>query len=201
MNIFPNLSIENSHSGVIAGIDEAGRGPLAGPVVASAVILDINNIPDGLNDSKKLTAKKREILFDEIYKSAQVRVGIATVSEIDEINILNATFLAMQRAVTALPSLPDIALIDGNRISKTFPCKCECIVKGDTKSLSIASASIIAKVTRDRIMQKLAEAHPHYGWHKNAGYGTKEHLQAIDKHGITDEHRRTFSPIKQMVLI
>lgn len=197
----PDLSIESLYDGVIAGIDEAGRGPLAGPVVAAAVILDINNIPKGLNDSKKLSLKQREVLFEHIIETSKIGIGQATVKEIDEINILNASYLAMERAVKQLAVIPTVALVDGNRTKHALPCKHECIIKGDGKSLSIAAASIIAKVTRDRIMLKLAEKYKMYGWHTNAGYGTREHMEAISKYGITEEHRKTFAPIKQMVLI
>jgi len=191
---FPNLEIEKSTSGIIAGVDEAGRGPWAGPVVAAAVILDKNNIPDGINDSKKIKLPKRELLFDEIMRTAQVGVGIVSAQEIDEINILQATMLAMQRAVGGLPELPDTALIDGNKCPD-LKCNRIAIVKGDTKSLSIAAASIIAKVTRDRIMHKLSDEFPEYGWVTNSGYGTKIHQEALLKFGVTKHHRKSYKPI------
>jgi ribonuclease HII len=185
-------------------VDEAGRGPLAGPVVAGAVILNEARLPQdllhGLNDSKKLSATKRADLFALLHTcgAALIGVGRAEVAEIDAINILNATYLAMQRAVAALPQTATIALIDGNRAPK-LPCAVQTIVKGDAKSLSIAAASIIAKVTRDRVMHELAAAFPGYGWERNMGYGTAAHMNGIARLGITQHHRRTFAPIKEMV--
>ncbi|MGE4611996.1 MAG: ribonuclease HII [Paracoccaceae bacterium] len=183
----------------VCGIDEAGRGPWAGPVVASAVILNLTEVPEGLNDSKKLTAKRRDVLFDAISKSALVGIGTATVQEIDEINILQATFLAMRRAVADLPALPNYALIDGNKIPPDFPCDAEAIVKGDGRSVSIAAASIIAKVTRDRIMVALAQQFPGYGWERNAGYGVKAHQEGLNRLGVTPHHRVSFKPIHKML--
>jgi len=183
----------------VCGIDEAGRGPWAGPVVASAVILDPANIPDGLNDSKKLTAKRRDALFDVINEVAQVGVGIATVQEIDDINILQATFLAMRRAMEDLPEQPAYALIDGNKIPPNLSCPAEAIVKGDGRSVSIAAASIIAKVTRDRIMVTLAQQFPGYGWERNAGYGVKAHQEGLNRLGVTPHHRVSFKPIHKML--
>ncbi|MBF0589975.1 MAG: ribonuclease HII [Magnetococcales bacterium] len=182
----------------ICGVDEAGRGPLCGPVVAGAVILDPNHLPDGLNDSKKLTATKRESLFDAILAQAQFGVGLASVEEIDELNILHASMLAMSRAVRDLQSKTDVhfALIDGNRLPKDLPVPGEAVVKGDGRSLSIAAASIIAKVTRDRMMTQLDAQYPQYGWAKSQGYPTKVHLQALAEHGVTPHHRRSFKPVK-----
>ncbi len=176
----------------VGGIDEAGRGPLAGPVAAACVILDPTNIPAGINDSKKLSAKKREQLFDEIYASA-VAVSCATVDEktIDEINILNATKLAMRMAVEKLPVKPDFLLIDGNFTIKLSENE-RCIVGGDALSLSIAAASIIAKVTRDRLMMRIDEEFPMYGFAKHKGYGTKAHTEAILKFGPCKYHRSSF---------
>ena len=196
--IFPDFSFELTAGGIVCGVDEAGRGPWAGCVSASAVILDAKNIPKGLNDSKKLTHAKRELLYAEIMASAKVGVGIATAGEIDQINILEATKLAMQRAVANLGITPDLALIDGNK-APALPCKTQTIIGGDAKSLSIAAASIIAKVTRDRMMCELAVAHPEYGWERNAGYGTKHHQQALAKYGITEHHRRSFKPIRSLI--
>ena len=200
----PDLSIENGYSGVVIGVDEAGRGPLAGSVVAGAVILDPSNIPDGINDSKKLSVKKRDSLYNVLIKNAICGIGIASVEEIDEVNILNATYLAMNRAISEVMKQcaepPTIALIDGNKIPKNCPCPAVSVVKGDTKSLSIAAASIIAKVTRDKMMLELHEKHPEYQWDSNSGYGTKAHREALDKHGITEHHRKTFSPIKEMLM-
>ena len=172
---------------LICGIDEAGRGPLCGPVCAAAVILKQNVVIDGLNDSKKLSEKKRELLFDVIKeKAVGYGVSCATPEEIDSINILNATFLAMKRAVEQLPFVPELALIDGNRI-KGLSIPAKCIVKGDGKSASIAAASILAKVTRDRYMLEVAEKYPLYNIGKHKGYPTPEHIEAVKKHGAPKE--------------
>jgi ribonuclease HII len=196
--LVPNFSFESAalsqgHT-IICGIDEAGRGPWAGPVVASAVILDAKNIPHGLNDSKKLNEAKREVLFDPIMQSSQVGIGIVSAAEIDEINILQATFLAMQRAFDQLKTKPDLALIDGNKSPKLI-CKTQTIIGGDAKSLSIAAASIIAKVTRDRIMHQHDQTYPHYGFARHKGYGTAAHSAALAIHGPCAEHRKSFKPI------
>lgn len=194
----PDLSIEAAFTGIVAGIDEAGRGPWAGPVVAAAVILNKERLPSGINDSKKLSAARRDVLFDAILMNAATGVGIATVEEIDRLNILEATKLAMQRAVASLTVAPDMALVDGNR-APLVPCKVQTIVGGDAKSLSIAAASIVAKVTRDRIMQELAVQFPGYGWERNAGYGTASHQQALATLGVTPHHRRSFAPIRALL--
>lgn len=191
----PDFSYEDMHEGVVAGVDEAGRGPLAGPVVAGAVILPRKGVPRGINDSKQLSALEREALFERICKRAQVGVGIASVEEIDQLNILGATKLAMRRAVEALPCCPDVALVDGNQ-PPVLPCRAVCLVSGDSLSLSIAAASIVAKVTRDRIMQQLALEHPGYGWERNAGYGTRQHQLALMSLGVTIHHRRSFAPVR-----
>lgn len=183
----------------IAGVDEAGRGPLAGPVVAAAVVLDPAAIPPGLNDSKKLTAKRREALFDAILASAQVGIGVSEVEEIDRINILEASLLAMERAVAALPEPAHHCLIDGNIRPRGMTIPCDPVVKGDAISVSIAAASIIAKVTRDRIMVGLAQQHPGYGWERNMGYGAAVHLSGLRDLGITQHHRRSFAPIHKML--
>ena len=183
----------------VAGVDEAGRGPLCGPVVAAAVVLDARRIPGGLNDSKKLTAARRAYLYDQILGCAAVGVGQASVAEIDAINILRASHLAMMRAIAALPRGVDHVLIDGNLIPRDMTISAEAIVKGDARSLSIAAASIIAKVERDRIMVDLAQQHPGYGWERNAGYPTKEHLEAVVKIGVTPHHRRSFKPIHNIL--
>lgn len=177
---------------LIAGVDEAGRGPLAGPVYAAAVILPQDIRLDGINDSKKLSPKKREELFDEITEKA-VCYSIFSVDEkkIDEINILNATHMAMNGAVNSLSKKPDYVIIDGNSI-KGMDIPHETIVKGDAKSISIASASILAKVARDRYITKMAEIYPEYGFEKHKGYGTKEHTEAILKYGVCPIHRKTF---------
>jgi len=185
----------------VCGIDEAGRGPLAGPVVAAAVVLPIGYELPGLNDSKKLTARKREQLFEELMADARVLkcVATATVQEIDELNILRATHLAMARAAQGLPEPADFCLIDGLPVPG-FPLPSANLVKGDARSLSIAAASILAKVTRDRYMCELAAQYPQYGFERHAGYGTKAHMQAIHKYGITPHHRRSFAPVAQMEL-
>lgn len=183
---------------VVAGVDEAGRGPWAGPVVAGAAILDCKNIPSGLNDSKKLSAARRTALFNEIIETAKVSVGLASVEEIDSLNILAATKLAMHRAVAGLGIAPALVLVDGNQAPK-LECLVQTVIGGDAKSLSIAAASIIAKVTRDRLMEGLSREHPHYGWEKNAGYGTRAHQDGIAKYGITEHHRRSFRPIREFL--
>jgi len=185
--------------GLVAGVDEAGRGPLAGPVVAAAVILNRLKIPKGLNDSKQLSAERRDELYSHIMFSAlAVGVGEASVDEIDLINIRQATHMAMARAVRALKFQPAFALVDGND-APPLPCPCETIVEGDAKSLSIAAASIIAKVTRDRMMAALAREFPPYGWERNAGYGTREHQAALALYGVTPHHRRSFAPIRRLL--
>lgn len=182
----------------IAGIDEAGRGPWAGPVVAAAVILDKDNIPTGLQDSKKMSAKKRELLFDAIKERSIIGVGMCNIEEIDRLNILQASLKAMTKALDKLTSCATYALIDGNKCpSVDIPC--QAVVRGDGTVLSIAAASIIAKVTRDRIMQDLGAEFPGYGWERNMGYGTKEHREGLVAHGITPHHRRSFAPIKALL--
>ena len=196
----PNLAYERaSPHAIICGVDEAGRGPWAGPVCAAAVILDQANIPDGLNDSKKLSEARREQLFPLIMASADVGVGLVSAQEIDEINILQATYLAMSRAVTALKSKPTLALVDGNRAPKLF-CATQTIIGGDAKSLSIAAASIIAKVTRDRLMIEMDKASPAYGFAKHKGYGTALHAAALAKYGPCTEHRFSFAPIRKLTM-
>ncbi len=188
---YEKLAIEKGFK-TVCGIDEAGRGPLAGPVYAAAVILPIDLEIDGLNDSKKLTEKKREALFDVICEKAiSYSIGIATEKEIDEINILNATFLAMRRAVDGLSVKPDYALIDGNQ-HPGLSIQDETVVKGDGKSMSIAAASILAKVSRDRFMLNIAEKYPEYCFEKHKGYGTKLHYEMIEKYGVSPVHRRSF---------
>ena len=188
--------IEESHfnNGIqlICGVDEAGRGPLAGPVCAAAVILPPHADIPGLNDSKKLSDKRRRELFPLIKEAAVAYgIGIATHKEIDEINILQATYLAMERAIQALSVKPELALIDGNR-AKDFGLPVETVVKGDSRSASIAAASILAKVTRDDMMLELANTYPQYGFEIHKGYGTKAHYAALTEHGMCDAHRRSF---------
>lgn len=183
----------------IAGVDEVGRGPLAGPVTAAAVILDPANIPEGLNDSKKLSARKRDAVEQAILQGATVSIAHATVKEIDSHNILRASHIAMERAVAALDPQPDYLLIDGNLIPKGLALPAEAVVKGDGKSLSIAAASIVAKQARDRIMVDLAQQFPGYGWEKNAGYPSKQHREALVELGVTPHHRRSFKPVHKIL--
>lgn len=183
----------------VAGLDEVGRGPLAGPVVAAAVVLDPNNIPDGLNDSKQVTAKRREALFEILEEVADVSVANASVREIEEHNILRASHLAMVRALSGLKAPADFVLIDGNMVPRGLNLANETLVKGDTRSLSIAAASIVAKVWRDRLMVSLAQQHPGYGWDTNMGYPTKEHKAGLKSHGVTLHHRRTFAPVHNIL--
>ena len=184
---------------LIAGVDEVGRGPLAGPVTAAAVILDPDDIPAGLNDSKKLSASARERLAVEIDARARVSIAHASVEEIDHLNILRAAHLAMVRAVKGLGLPVDHALIDGNMIPDGLPCAATALVKGDSRSVSIAAASIVAKVARDRIMVDLAQQHPGYGWETNAGYPTKVHREALQILGVTPHHRRSFKRVHNML--
>lgn len=190
----PDRKFERVHAGLVAGVDEVGRGPWAGPVVAAAVIFKRGAIPRGIDDSKLLTRTRREALFEALHDTAIIGVGQASVEEIERLNILAAAMLAMSRAVADLAVVPDHALIDGNR-APDLPCPATTLVGGDRRSLSIAAASIIAKVTRDRLMTHLAADHPGYGWERNAGYGTPEHTAALDRLGITVHHRRGFAPI------
>ncbi|CAN1490356.1 RnhB Ribonuclease HII [Paracoccaceae bacterium] len=199
--IVPDFTYETavmSHGArFVVGVDEVGRGPLAGPVTACAVRLDPARIPQGLRDSKVLTAARRESLFAEIMAVADVSIAHATVEEIDTLNILRASHLAMERAIAGLSA--DHALIDGNLIPRGLTIPATAIVKGDAKCLSIAAASIVAKVTRDRIMVDLAQHYPGYGWDRNAGYPTKEHLEALLNLGVTPVHRRSFKPVHNIL--
>lgn len=177
----------------ICGVDEAGRGPLAGPVCAAAVILPTDFYIEGLNDSKKLSEKKREELFDVITENAiAYSINYGTLEEIEQFNILNATFLAMNRSIEGLSVKPDYCLIDGNRIPKEIKFPCETVIKGDSLSCSIAAASILAKVTRDRLMLEYDKKYPQYGFAKHKGYGTKAHYEAIRNHGVCEIHRLSF---------
>jgi len=185
----------------VCGVDEVGRGPCAGPVVAAAVILDRdliqNDVLTKINDSKKLNGAVRDHLFEILTRHCDHGIGMASVGEIDTLNIRQASLLAMTRAVEALSVPPHHALIDGRDIPHGLTCAATPVIGGDGKSLSIAAASIVAKVTRDRLMGDLADIHPGYGWERNAGYGTKEHLIALDIQGVTVHHRRSFAPVKK----
>lgn len=196
----PELHIryEQSFGGLVCGVDEAGRGPLAGPVVAAAVILRPDAVPDGLADSKKLTAKRRDHLYECLLSDAETAIGISDVDEIDRLNILRASLLAMQRAVESLPSYSSLslALVDGNQ-PPPLACRHQTLVRGDALCLSIAAASIIAKVTRDRMMQEYAALYPQYGFEKHAGYGTAAHLTALETHGVSPIHRQSFAPVRE----
>ena len=187
---------------IICGVDEVGRGPLAGPVIAAAAIIPAAGLPPEIvhlvRDSKKLTAKIRTALFGPLTTLCPHACAEASIAEITDMNILWASMLAMQRAVRALPCVPDFVLVDGNRCPQ-FDCPAQAIVKGDDRSLSIAVASIIAKVTRDRLMAELAVAYPHYGWEHNAGYGTTQHLEALRRHGATPWHRDSFAPVSEIL--
>lgn len=204
----PDFEYEDKLNAVTAGIDEAGRGPWAGPVAAGAVIILDRRLDDfllqGLNDSKKLTAKKREQLFEHLLAAQErgqvaIGIGLASAQEIDEKNILQATFEAMRRAVAQLKVKPQYALIDGNQKPKDFPCPSYTVIKGDAKSYSIAAASIVAKVYRDRLMTELAQKYPYYGFEKNAGYGTAAHIAGLKEHGVIAEHRRSYKPIQEFL--
>ena len=196
---YPNFALENGLSGLIAGVDEVGRGPLAGPVISAAVVFTDRNISiDGIKDSKKLTPKSRQILYKKIISVAKFGIGIANVEEINSYNILQATKLSMERALTDLNLELDYVLVDGNQSIKV-KYQVKPIVNGDNLSVSIAAASIIAKVTRDQLMKELHNAYPEYNWYKNKGYGTKEHLSAIHLHGITEHHRKNFAPVSVFV--
>ena len=198
----PSFRYELRFEGCIAGIDEAGRGPLAGPVVAAAAVIDRmaakRRLLRLIDDSKKLALENREEAYEAMVASGLVQFAVAeaSVEEIDRINILQATFLAMRRALEALALQPDIVLIDGNQVPPQLSCRAETIIDGDAHSYSIAAASIFAKVTRDRQMARLAEAFPGYGWERNRGYGSREHLDALDRLGLTPHHRTSFAPVR-----
>lgn len=183
----------------VTGVDEVGRGPLAGPVTAAAVILDAGNIPEGLNDSKRLSAKRRQVLNDLLMHCADISIAHASVAEIDQINILRASHLAMERAVAGLRQPADMALIDGNMIPRNLTIPARAIIKGDAISLSIAAASIVAKTARDKIMWDLAQQFPGYGWETNAGYPSKSHKLALQNLGVTPHHRRSFKPVHNIL--
>ena len=195
----PCFKIEKAFPEPLAGVDEAGCAPLAGPVVAAAVVLDRVKFPRGIDDSKAIPAREREAICAKLYKVARVGVGIASVEEIDRLNIYWARMLAMTRAVEALGFDPAWVLVDGNACPR-WQRPSKAIVAGDAKCRSIAAASIVAKVTRDRIMADYAREHPGYGWETNKGYGTPEHYRALDSLGLTPLHRRSFAPVRQLAL-
>jgi len=194
----PSYKFDEAYESPIIGVDEVGRGPLAGPVISAAIILNKEIIPEGINDSKKLSKKKRIIINEQLISHHSYAIGMATVEEIDKINILQASLLSMKRAILGLNIEPKSILVDGNKLPdleyKMYP-----IVKGDSKSVSIAAASIIAKVYRDKLMEDLSIQYPGYYWEKNSGYGTKQHLLALNNLGVTPIHRKTFAPIYNML--
>lgn len=202
----PDFNLELQKAGLVCGLDEVGRAPLAGPVVAACVYIPSDkrdhNVWEHVNDSKKITHKKRESLFEGIQNNSCWAIAECSVEEIENINILQASFLAMRRALEVMQKnfsvQMDGALVDGH-IAPALPCAVQCIIKGDSKSVSIAAASIIAKVYRDRLMIELSKKHSHYGWESNAGYPTRTHLDGIQKHGITAHHRKTFAPVRNFI--
>ena len=205
MGIMPSFRFELRCEGRVAGIDEVGRGPLAGPVVAAAAVIDraraARKLLRMIDDSKKLTLEQREEAYEAMIASGVVQFAVAeaSVEEIDRINILQATYLAMRRAVQALAEQPEVVLIDGNRAPPQLGCRAETIVGGDAHSYSIAAASIFAKVTRDRYMHALASSYPGYGWETNRGYGSQQHLEALSLLGPTPHHRRSFAPVTRLI--
>lgn len=194
----PSFELEDAHGGIVCGLDEVGRGPLAGPVVAACVIIPADkrglSFTTDIRDSKKIPKPKLQALFDHIQEHFVCSIAEVSVEEIDAINILQASLKAMQMAYLEA----DLALVDGNRCPK-LPCKTQAVIGGDNKSVSIAAASIVAKVHRDRLMKKLAQDHPYYGWESNAGYGAAAHMAGIEKHGITPHHRKSFAPIRNFI--
>lgn len=204
----PDFELEHGTQQLVFGLDEVGRAPLCGPVVVGCVYIpkDKYDAPvwASVNDSKKLSKKKREALFEDIKAACLWSVAEASVQEVENLNIVGASFLAMKRALLDVMRQIDteneyLALIDGHISPKNFPCPTQTVIKGDSKSISIAAASILAKVARDRYMEKLAGQHPHYGWERNAGYPTREHLEAINTHGLTSHHRKTFAPVRNFL--
>lgn len=204
----PDFLLEDECEGIVAGVDEAGRGPWVGPVVAGCAVFLSRNVDakllENLDDSKKLSKKKREMLYSLLQQEAKkgtmlIGIGQASAEEIDCINILQASFLAMKRAIFAAKVTPDIVLVDGNREPKNFGCAVRAVIKGDAKSFSVSAASILAKVYRDRLMEQMAEKYPGYGFEKNAGYGTKAHIEGLRKYGITPEHRKSYAPVKEFL--
>ncbi len=207
----PDFAFENKFNGLVAGIDEAGRGPWAGPVVAGAVVFLTRDVDEyllqNLDDSKKISAKKREILYQKLLEAKEkgqilLSIGQASAEEIDKLNILQATFTAMRRALDNLGKIPQYALIDGNQKPQNFPCESYTVIKGDARSYSIAAASIAAKVYRDHLMRDLAQQYPYYAFEKNAGYGTKAHIEGLKNHGIiSGVHRVSYKPIQEFLKV
>ncbi len=204
----PDFLLEDEINGVAAGVAEAGRGPWVGPVVAGCAVFLSRGVDErllqNLNDSKKLSKKKREMLYDLLQQEKAkgtmlIGIGEASAAEIDNINILNASFLAMKRAIAAAGAKPDLVLVDGNREPKDFGFKTKAVVKGDAKSYSISAASILAKVYRDRLLEEMAQKYPGYGFEKNAGYGTKAHIEGLKQFGVTPEHRKSYAPVKEFL--
>ncbi len=186
---------------LIAGVDESGRGPLAGPVVVAAVIFDKRRYPDGVDDSKRLDARTREAVFEAILNTATVSVAVASRERVDRMNILRASLWGMTRAVAGLALRPDYVLVDGNMLPPDLPCPAEAIVDGDALSLSIAAASIVAKVTRDRLMARVGRAFPNYGFERHKGYSTAAHFEALRVHGPCPHHRQSFAPVREQQLV
>ncbi|GHM58762.1 MAG: ribonuclease HII [Candidatus Mesenet longicola] len=198
----PDFSLENELDGIVAGVDEVGRGALAGPVISAAVVfLNRINIATEINDSKKLTPQKREELYEKIILDTDIKysIGAADINEINQYNILGATKLSMKRALINLNMELDYVLIDGNQ-PPDVPWNVKCVINGDNLSVSIAAASIIAKVTRDRFMMQLHHGAPEYNWYRNKGYGTKEHIQALNKYGVSNHHRKNFAPVSLLTV-
>lgn len=195
----PDFSFERAEGGVVCGLDEVGRGPWAGPVVAAAVVLDPDRIPAGIDDSKRLTAARREALHAALTGCARLGVGVASVAEIDALNILQASFLAMRRALAGLGETPGFALVDGKITPPDLGCPARAVVGGDGLCLSIAAASIVAKVVRDRMMVALAQQFPGYGWETNMGYGVPAHAAGLARLGVTPHHRRSFAPVHKIL--
>ncbi|MCM1324973.1 MAG: ribonuclease HII [Acetobacter sp.] len=204
----PDFLLEDAVNGMVAGVDEAGRGPWVGPVVAGCAVFISRDVDEylleNLNDSKKLSKKKREMLYNLLWEeqrkgTMKLGIGQASAQEIDDVNILNASFLAMKRAVEVAGVKPQLVLVDGNREPKNFGFQTKAVIKGDAKSYSISAASILAKVYRDRLMEDMAQKYPGYGFEKNAGYGTKAHIEGLKQFGVTPEHRKSYAPIKEFL--
>lgn len=202
MAVAPDFQLEKKYTlaghKVVVGVDEAGRGCIAGPVTAGAVMFKTVDFPADLDDSKKLTPLKRVRIYEEIKEKAVISFVHVSVEEIERINILQASLKAMVLAVEKLPVTPDLILVDGNRLPTNLPCKGLAVVKGDQKSLSIAAASVVAKVNRDNLMNQLAKEEPHYKWRTNKGYGTREHMEALERHGPSKHHRQSFLPLRRL---